>query len=114
MPGSKIATDPQGDKKWNEPSDWDGRNVTGVWAAGAQILKDTTLEVVKADVGFGDRTTLYGAGSHRAPIGTEAGKHLMAIRTRYENGNIVSTRIVSKPESCMKASKNNKRCTGGS
>ena len=80
-----------------------------MFAAGALVIKDTSLAIVEEVNRVGDRDAVYGAGTDYEPVATQ-GQYLVAMRTLYENGKIVSTRTATSPESCIK--KSTSRCNG--
>jgi hypothetical protein len=78
-------TDPSGDFWYDEPSNWDGRNVTGIQRGAGYKIDDSSLEVMGEDMVWGSSFSLY----NTAPR-TTAGIDMWAkLWTHYQDGHEV-------------------------
>lgn len=84
LPGTAEETDPGGDNRWSEPSDWGGETPQGLQRGFGYIIDDSTLDILSkerfANSGSVDVTnapSTFGQGGAR-------------VRTRYNNGTVGS------------------------
>lgn len=100
-PNTTAMTDPGGDAYWNEPSDWDKRPVRGVFAAGGLHIRRSDNFIRAHRTWANRRQTAYGRGTDFKPVRWDAKEGRIAMRVYERNGDKLSNRMQSKPESCM-------------
>jgi hypothetical protein len=104
-PGSSVETDPGGDGYWVEPANWDfdthDSPVNGVFRAWGVKVSDGPLAVLNSTHVFGPAPTPYAQNqdppNHPPPT---TGQFFAAVRTRYDDGSVVSSRETVDPERC--------------
>lgn len=101
-PGATEETDPGGDGRWEEPSDWDGRTVTQIRAATGSRISDSTLEQLgEIPAPQVSSAVIYASSSGKSPS-TSTDKDFWArVRTLYEDGSKGTVSVNKTPEHCF-------------